>query len=193
VLARDKGSGSYVLLDDLAMPALDGVGSQNGIGCRALIIAYWCRLILMSLSSCGWRVHPSTGPSRRTSTDPPRCRWWAHHINQISRMPVGLRVAARPEGTRRTLRVQRPSFWSVDLLQLDEETDADTTVQITKAGLLAAFSREATVEELAGAGGATIEGNIENLAVLAGLLDTFDQGFPIVPAPTRWLSPDSSV
>ncbi|GMQ94717.1 MAG: hypothetical protein BMS9Abin12_2222 [Acidimicrobiia bacterium] len=70
-------------------------------------------------------------------------------------------------------------------IQLDEEIDADTTVRITKAGLLAAFSRQTTVEELAKTGKATIEGNIENLRVLAGLLDTFDQGFPIVPMPTR--------
>jgi alkyl sulfatase BDS1-like metallo-beta-lactamase superfamily hydrolase len=70
-------------------------------------------------------------------------------------------------------------------IQLDEETDADTTVRITKAGLLAAFSQATTVEELAAAGNATIEGDADNVSLLAGLLDTFDQGFAIVPMPTR--------
>jgi alkyl sulfatase BDS1-like metallo-beta-lactamase superfamily hydrolase len=70
-------------------------------------------------------------------------------------------------------------------IQLDKEIDADTTVRITKAGLLAVFSQTTTLEELAAAGNATIEGNADSLSVLAGLLDTFDQGFPIVPMPSR--------
>jgi alkyl sulfatase BDS1-like metallo-beta-lactamase superfamily hydrolase len=67
---------------------------------------------------------------------------------------------------------------------LETEVEADTTIRISKRDLMTVFAQVVKLDDLVDAGKASIEGNVENLTTLAGLLDTFDQSFAIVPMPT---------
>jgi alkyl sulfatase BDS1-like metallo-beta-lactamase superfamily hydrolase len=60
----------------------------------------------------------------------------------------------------------------------------DAEVCGAKVVRVAVFAQVVKLDDLMDAGRASIEGNVENLTTLAGLLDTFDQSFAIVPMPT---------